>query len=139
MRLPLFLLSLCLCAGCSKPTVSARSFYTSRADLASYAIDTPDPEKASKGLGQAIWISWRCPSLDKETMMDVTLRFVNGKERKVSYPIDQRIGWFMVEITPEERKETDGLLSYFIQLRRGDTPLATTQHKLWVEKIEIKE
>lgn len=133
----LLLLGLFLCVGCSEPTIRARSFYTSRADLASYIIDTPDPEKSTKGLGQVIWISWRCPTLEKETAIDVTLRFANGSERKVSYPIDQRLGWLMVEITPEERKVNDGLLSYFIELRHGKDRIASTQHKLWVEKIVI--
>ena len=138
MKKCFLLLALLFCAGCSEPKIQARTFYTSRADLASYVIDTPDPDKSTKGLGQVLWISWSNPSLIvDETTIDVILRFKNEKERKVSYPIVQRAGWLMVEITPEERQANDGILSYHIELRQNKSIIASTKHKLWVEKITI--
>jgi hypothetical protein len=125
--------------GCMGPSVQAQSFYTSRRDLASYVIDTPDPEKSTKRLGQKIWVTWHTPRYDEDTRLDVSIRFVDGRERKEVHPITSKIGEMYIQISPREVAATDGLLSYKIQLMQKDQVLATTKHKLWVEKIEISE
>ena len=135
-----FLLTAVIClTACSTPEISARTFYTSRKDLASYVIDTPDPEKTSMGLGQAIWVRWICPQVDPDTVIDATIRFDNSSERHDIYPVDSRYGWLTLDIPSDERKEKEGILSYKILLKHGDEILASTQHKLWVEKINISE
>lgn len=139
MKIFLALLGLVCLASCSSPTLKARSFYTSRKDLASYVLDTPDPEKTTTGLGQVIWVRWFCPHLDEGTVIDATLRFKDGSERQALYPIDNRYGWIMVEISPKERSEKGDLISYYMVLRHDETVFASTKHKLWVEKVEIKE
>jgi len=123
--------------GCTKPTVTARSFYTSRKELASYVIDTPDPAKSTEGLGQLIWVSWKAPKLQKDTYLDAIIRFHDGSEEHTCYPISRGWGWMMIPISPEIRTKRHGMLSYKIILRHNETELAHTQHKLWVEKIAI--
>lgn len=130
--------TLCLTA-CSTPEITARTFYTSRKDLASYVVDTPDPEKATIGLGQVIWVRWVCPDTDSETAIDATIRFKDGSEKNIVSPIDARYGWLMLEIPSEEHKEKGDILSYKILLKQGSEILASTQHKLWVEQIKITE
>lgn len=125
--------------GCVGPRVQARSFYTSRRDLASYVIDTPDPEKATKRLGQRIWVTWVTPSYDADTHLDVTLRFADKTERKELLPITSKLGEAYLEISPEETRKTGGLLSYKILLCQKDSVLAKTKHKLWVEKVTITD
>ena len=134
----LFVGLFCLTA-CSTPEIKARTFYTSRKDLASYVIDTPDPEKTTIGLGQVIWVRWTCPHVDPTTVVDATIRFKNGSERHSVYPVDTQYGWLTLEIPSDEHKERGDILSYKILLKRGDEILATTQHKLWVERITITE
>jgi hypothetical protein len=129
---------LCLTA-CSTPEISARTFYTSRRDLASYVVDTPDPEKTTIGLGQVIWVRWVCPETDSETAIDAIIRFKDGSEKNIVSPVDTRYGWLMLEIPSDERKEKGDILSYKILLKRGSETLASTQHKLWVEPIKITE
>ena len=129
---------LCL-TGCSSPEIKARTFYTSRRDLASYVIDTPDPEKTTTGLGQVIWVRWECPQVDSETVVDATIRFKKGGDRHDVYPIDSRYGWLEIEVPSDERKEKGDILSYKILLKHGTETLASTQHKLWVEPITITE
>ena len=135
------LLSLALFSltGCFGPNVQARSFYTSRRDLASFVIDTPDPEKSTKRLGQQIWVTWQTPSYNADTYLDATLRFIDGSERKEVVPITSKMGETYLKISPDEIRTTGGLLSYKIILVQKDTPLAVTKHKLWVEKIEIQD
>lgn len=128
----------CLTA-CSTPEIKARTFYTSRKDLASYIIDTPDPEKRTIGLGQVVWVRWTCPQVDPETVVDATIRFKNGSERRIITPIDARYGWLTLEVPSDERKEKGDILSYKILLKRGEETLASTQHKLWVESITVVE
>lgn len=126
-----------LATACSSPYISARSFYTSRKDLASYVLDTPDPDKTTMGLGQLIWVRWKAPRAENDLVIDSTLRFTDGSEKNTVYPVDPHGGWLMIEISSEERKEKGDLLSYTILLRRDGEILASTQHKLWVEKVEI--
>jgi hypothetical protein len=133
-----FLSLLCLTA-CSSPQLKARTFYTSRKDLASYVLDTPDPEKSTTGLGQVIWVRWLTPRFEKDTVIDATIRFKDGTEKNTVYPLSTRGGWLMIEIPSEEREEHGNLLCYKILLRRGNTILTSTKHKLWVEKIDIKD
>jgi hypothetical protein len=124
---------------CSSPRIQARSFYTSRKDLASYVLDTPDPEKSTMGLGQVIWVRWIIPHVEEGVVIDATLRFKNGSEKNTVYPLSSKWGWLMIEIPSEERAEKGDLLSYKILLRRNDEILSSTKHKLWVEKVEIKD
>lgn len=86
-----------------------------------------------------VWVRWRCPKLTENTRLFVTLRFHDGLERNEQYPIDRRRGWLKVEITPQEKKEHNGLLSYRIELREGEKVLSATQHKLWVQSIKVEE
>ena len=125
--------------GCVGPRVQARSFYTSRRDLASLIIDTPDPEKTTKRLGQRIWVTWQTPSYDADTHLAVTLRFVDGTERDELHPVLSKLGEAYIEISPKETRKTGGLLSYKILLCQKEAILAITKHKLWVEKIKISE
>jgi hypothetical protein len=129
---------LCLTA-CSTPEIKARTFYTSRRDLASYVVDTPDPEKTTTGLGQVIWVRWTCPHTDPETVIEAAIRFKKGAERHSLHPVDARYGWLMLEVPSDERKEKGDILSYKILLKHGSEVLASTQHKLWVEAITITE
>jgi len=140
MRCALALLCGIIClTGCSTPEIKARTFYTSRKDLASYVIDTPDPEKRTIGQGQVIWVRWTCPQVDSETFIYATIRFKNGPERQIVLPVDARYGWLSLEVPSDERKEKGDILSYKILLKRGEETLATTQHKLWVEPIMVSE
>ena len=71
MRCTLALLFGIIClTGCSTPEIKARTFYTSRKDLASYVIDTPDPEKRTIGQGQVIWVRWTCPQVDSAKFLN---------------------------------------------------------------------
>lgn len=129
---------LCL-TSCTSPGVTARTFYTSRRDLASYVLDTPDPDKTTSGLGQVIWVRWTCPKVDPEMVIDATLRFKDGTERNNVYPVDSRYGWLMIEVPNDEYKKKGDILSYKIVLRRNTDILATTEHKLWVDAVVISD
>jgi len=133
------LLSLLVLSSCAQPKLQVRTFYTSRNDLASYVLDTPDPLKSTKGLGQTVWIRWSGRNLPNETHLDVTLRFNDLSERHEQYPLSSTCGWIMVDIPDHEYKQKGGLLSYAIKLRTKDEVLATSYHKMWTDKIEIQE
>lgn len=45
----------------------------------------------------------------------------------------------MLDVPSEERVEKGDILSYKIVVRHNDEILASTQHKLWVEKVEIRD
>jgi hypothetical protein len=139
MKRTALLLVMFMVTSCTGPKVRARSFFTSKKDLASLVVDTPDPEKSTKKLGQVVWVRWRVASTEEPTTLDVRLRFQDESERRVQYPITDTRGSLLIEIPPEERLSKGGLLSYQILLLQNEKTIASTRHKLWVEKVEIKD
>ena len=102
-------------------------------------LDTPDPDKETTGLGQMIWVRWACPSVEEGMAINATLRFKDSSERHEIYSIDSRYGWLMIQVPSDEYAQTGGILSYQILLRHNDETLASTTHKLWVEKVEVSD
>jgi hypothetical protein len=91
------------------------------------------------GLGQVIWVRWVAPRVEKGLVIDATIRFKDASEKTMVYPVTTKRGCLMIEIPSEEHAEKGDVQSYKILLRRNDEILASTKHKLWVEKVEIKD
>jgi hypothetical protein len=139
VRSILLIIAIFALTACSSAKVRARTLYINRSTLASRTLDTPDPAKGTAGLGQCVWIRWNVPEQYEDLKLDVTIRFENGNERQEQVPLKGLFGSQAIEITPTEYKENGPLLSYRIVLKNGNRSLASTKHKLWVEKIEIRD
>ncbi len=139
MRSILLIIALITLTACSSSKVRARTLYTNRSNLSSRILDTPDPAKGEAGLGQCIWIRWNVSQRYENLQLDVTIRFENSTERLEQIPVEGLFGTQTIEITSPEYKEKGAILSYQILLKSGDRIIASTKHKLWVEKIEIQD
>lgn len=139
MRSFLLIIALFTLTACSSAKVRARTLYTNRSNLASRILDTPDPAKGATGLGQCIWIHWNVSQQYDDLKLDVTIRFENKTERHEQFPVQGLFGTQTVEIPSSEYTENGPLLSYQILLLSGERVIASTKHKLWVEKIEIHD
>jgi hypothetical protein len=137
VRSILLIIVLFFLTSCGSAKVRARTLYTNRSNLASRILDTPDPLKGNTGLGQCIWVRWNVPKQYNDLQLDVTIRFENKTERHELFPVQGLFGTLSIEISPSEYLEKGPLLSYQILLKSGDCVVASTRHKLWVEKIEI--
>jgi hypothetical protein len=139
VRSILLILFLFTLSACSSAKVRARTLYTSRNNLASRILDTPDPAKETTKIEQLVWIRWNNPKQCSNLALDVTIRFKNGMERHEQHPVEGLFGTLTIKVSSAELQEKGPLLSYQILLKSGSQVIASTKHKLWVEKVEIAD
>lgn len=136
---------ICLCilfalSGCSQPPITAQTEYITRQGLASYRIGTPDPNLNHPVLGQRLIIKW---SLDNACMnysnlhMDIILRFRNGTERNLVFPIYKASGTTIYSLPAEDFCQNQGIVSFKIDVIGNDTLLYAWRHQLWVDLINV--
>ena len=114
------LLLFCLAfTACKSAPLTVQTEYWGRHDLASYVVDTPDPNKNSQEFGQRLRINW---SISKEVFtkapcsLDITVRLKNGQEYKETHPLESASGEFIYPIVGVDYYQKGGLLSYQIEL-----------------------
>ena len=123
---------------CSSANLYVRSEYYSRQNLASYAVDTPDPRKDSSDFGQRLVIGWSMTesvfqSAPSELVLRVKLK--NGEEKVSKIVLTKRQGRTFYPIFGNDYTKKGGLQSYLVQLESGGKVLTSSKHKLWVQKI----
>lgn len=126
------------CVSCSTAHLHVRSEHYSRQDLASYAMDTPDPRKTSADFGQRLVIHWQVTenTFQKgplELVLSVKLK--NGEEKKSKTVLTKREGRTFYPIFGNDYVKKGGLQSYLVELKSCGKTLTSSQHKLWVKKI----
>jgi hypothetical protein len=139
VRFFILIFSLFALSACSAAKVRARTLYTDRSFLASRIRDTPDPAKGSTGQGQLLWIRWNVPENYTDLHLDAIIRFTDKTDRTEQIPLKGLFGAESIEISSTEFTEKGPILSYQILLKNGEKTLASTKHKLWVEKIIITD
>lgn len=130
---------LTLCTSCSNAHLSCRSEYFSRKNLASTIIDTPDPRKSSDEFGQRLVIRWKVTEKkfsEGHLVLVLTVRLKNGEEKKSKITLKTRTGHTFYSIFGNDFAKKGGLQSYKAVLMSNGKALATSRHKLWVEKIK---
>src|SRR5438067_995249 len=113
-NIALFLVAL-LFTGCARPHLSVRSEHYSRQQLASYAIDTPDPRKDSNDFGQRLFINWSVPEKTfKEGPLELILqvRLKNGEEKSNKILLKKREGQTFYPIFGNDYMKKGGMQSY---------------------------
>jgi hypothetical protein len=128
-----------LCASCTKPTLHVRSEYYGRRDLASCALGTPDPKKASAGFGQRLIINWGVPYETFRTtacIIKLQVRLNNGEEKTTMIPLTKARGMTFYPIFGADYTEKGGLQSYYAELESSGKTIAKSRHKLWVARIK---
>jgi len=133
---------LLLASSCNRPTLSVDTGYFTRKDLASYHVGTPDPNKQSPIFGQRLYVSWNVTN-EEFTKAPLTLHLQvhlkkGGLLDKV-VALDTPEGSYIFPIVGDDYTGKGGLLSYKVDLLSGDTALATSRHKFWVEEIKFSE
>lgn len=140
MNIFLTFLLLILC-GCHSNHVSVQTQYINRAELASFYIETPDPQLDCPIFGQRLLIQWNFPKcyLNLETLtMDVTIRLGDHTEITQKIPIDKRYGYYIYKIIGEDYLKHDGIKTYKVNLLANGKIIKTWHHQLWVELITLQ-
>ena len=114
--------------------------YLSRKNLASYHVNTPDPDLNKPLVGQRILVQWRLPywieNCDNPHIL-LRLRFGNKTDGERIIPIKSSIGHYVFTLLDEEYWANDGIESYQAILYANGDILEKCTHRLWVELIQI--
>lgn len=147
------LLALCSVVSCSKtPWLKVRTEYYDQKQLASVAVDTPDPKKEHAVWGQRLLIQWDICSGDMSSQkllantktpnpetphpeLSIRIRLKNGDEKRETRTLHGTSGLEYFTIDAYDYSSTGGILSYTIELSLEGTLIKRSSHRLWVEPI----
>ena len=131
-----YLILLLLLTSCSHEYLAVFTDVISYENLASYHIDTPDPELFCPSYGQRLHISWSVPCpCPANLIINARIRFTNLQEVEWVIPVTEPRGRVTHEILNEDYDTTGGVLTYKVDLLEGDTLLEEQRHALWTELI----
>lgn len=131
------IVSLVLTACAHKP-LSVQTEYFRPKDLASYIIDTPDPDKEADIFGQRICISWNIPQArfsKNKAQLSIAVRLKNGDEKAQTIALETRSGSMLYPVVGPDFFVKGGILSYLIRLESEGELIAESKHRFWVEKV----
>lgn len=129
------MLGITLC-GCSSGLLTVYTDYLSHENLASYQVGTPDPRLDNPPIGQRLLISWSIPKCEfADAHIDYKIRFRNRKEISSTIPVISCSGTYIYSLLNEEYFETEGILTYKVDLYIGDQLIEEWRHQLWVEML----
>jgi len=118
-----------------------QSDYFSKKNLASTAVDTPDPHKDIAYFGQRILIDWYIPlsTFNKNPCtLHIDYRLRNAEEENQVLEITKPIGSYTFLIKDEDYSKKGGLLSYLITIQQEKNIVAESRHKFWMNKIHVE-
>lgn len=141
LSLCILLVLSCLTSCTRSEFISAQTSYITRQSRASYHVETPDPFLCYPIFGQNLLIKWSLPTSFQcypDLRMAATLRFRNRTERTIVVPITIPSGLYMYTLQGDDFCQTNGILTYKIDLLGGGCLLYEWKHQLWVDLITVE-
>lgn len=126
--------------GCNSSHISVQTTFLNRTDLASYHVETPDPNLAYPLIGQRLLLSWTLPNsyLKKPDLyFRLTIRFKNHTQIVKNVIPKTVAGFYIYELRDSDYEETEGILTYKAEIISDGQILETWNHRLWVELIQV--
>ena len=133
---------LSLLTGCEKYYLSLTNQTINVDSLASVYALTPDKRKESPPLGEMIVLDFRVPKqiLCKDPKIDLYVLYGNYTEKKFTFPITKRMGYFTYKDLNEEFIETKGIITYRAEIRLDSGEIYKDwTHQLWARLITVEE
>jgi hypothetical protein len=127
---------------CAHENISVFSEYISETSLASYYVNTPDPNLYSPPTGQRLFISWNLPDefLNYNSLkLKAQIRFRNRQEITLWIDVLKRKGRYIYTLLNKDFFATEGILTYKIQLFGDDNLLDEWRHQIWVDLITFPD
>lgn len=134
-----------LFTACNLHRLSVQTQYLSSNNLASYYVETPDPQLQNPPTGQRLFIQWCLPNRElqgKHPQLFIRVRLKNNQEDIITTPILIKNGkfsqgYYVYERLGSDYYETGGILTYIIQIVSEEEVIELWQHPLWVNLIEF--
>lgn len=134
------LLILSSLSSCCFQRLSVSTDYIGRETLASFQIDTPDPLLYHPPTGQRLIVKWHIPHayLEYDDLhLAIEIRFRDRSKQTLSIPICHTAGNYVYPVLGDRYLQTQGILSYHVQLLGSDEVLEEWTHPLWTTLIEL--
>jgi len=134
------LIATSLLCSCNRRMLFAYTDFISLEDLASFYVDTPDPLLNHPPFGQRLTIGWWIPRERFEAgniRILATIRFRNHEDVVKSLNLTKRSGQYTLCFNRECFCNTGGILTYQLQLFKGEELLDEWKHFLWAKLIEF--
>lgn len=127
-----------LLSGCTRERLTVYTDYLSRQNLASYHVGTPDPRLNNPPVGQRLIISWSLPKkylcMD-DLHLEATIRLWNHEEIKENIQLYKLSGTYIYSLINEDFFDTEGIMTYKVDLIGNNEVLDEWRHQLWTELI----
>ncbi len=117
--------------------LSVQTDFLTEENLASYYVNTPDPNLTCGSVGQRMIVSWSIGKNCQDLYIHMQIRYRNHEENVIDlYNLAPR-GIYTYSLLNEEYFEKNGILAFRIQLKRGETVVEEWVHQLWVDLITL--
>jgi hypothetical protein len=130
-----------LLSGCCRQLITVRTEYLNHQSLASYYVNTPDPQQNCPPAGQRLILKWNLPDCLFEMddlHLELTMRFGNRKEEKKRIELVSRNGNYIYTLLNDDFFKLDGIQTYKVDLIGNGEVLDEWRHQLWTELIIFK-
>ena len=138
----LFSFLLLILCGCHSRHISVQTQYLTRSDLASFYIETPDPQLRCPVFGQRLLVQWHfaeCYFKNQNLSLEITIRFGDRSEITQNVAsLENRYGYYIYNILGDDYCTRDGIKTYKVNLLANGEIIETWHHQLWVELITLQ-
>ena len=130
-----------LSVSCSSRMLSVRTTYFTEENLASYRVQTPDPDLYKPMIEQRLIFTWSLPKKTclQDTHLNIKIRFKNYKEENLRIKVHDKNGYYIYKVNEEKLRDSGGILTYKGEILIGEKLLETWYHPLWVELITFPD
>lgn len=136
----LFLIVTIILSSCCLNRLEIQTQYFTNEDLASFYVETPDPQLHCSIQGERLLIQWSLRKEElrnRELFLNLKVRFRTREEQNVSVRICKRSGTYVYELKGETYCQTQGILTYDVEITDGENIVAAWKHPLWVDLIHL--
>lgn len=130
----LILLALLLLCGCVYRPLTVQTQYFSKKDLASFRVDTPDPQLNTPPIGQRLVISWDLKdqwNWYEELHLKLTVRYRNREEITQETALYKACGYYLFNVADQNYFDTGGIQTYKVEMIGDGTVIHRVDHQLW--------
>lgn len=132
-----------LLTSCSQRYINAHTVFLNRSQLASYHVETPDPNLNHPLMGQRLLVNWNVPlwliQSYPDLHLEITIRFGDRTEIVKKVRVSRTSGYYLYEILDENYFDKEGILTYKIDLISNGEIIEKWRHQLWAEIITVGE
>lgn len=128
-------------SSCASRHLFIQTQYVTEEILASYYVETPDPQLEDPPIGQRLLVQWSLPKSYgnyRDLTLRLTVRFYDRTEEVINIPIRKQRDSYYYSVINEKYCKTKGILTYKAELLGGGCVLETFRHQLWKELITFQ-